>query len=47
LLKAFFGLTDAVETGLATEDGHGFKERRRVFPSADGDPYGLEGLPGL
>jgi hypothetical protein len=46
-LQAFFGLADACEAELAAEDGHGFKERRRVFTSADGDADGLEGLPGL
>jgi hypothetical protein len=46
-LQAGFGLVDAGEAEFAAEDGHGFKERRRVFASADGDPDGLEGLPGL
>jgi hypothetical protein len=46
-LQAGFGLADAGEAEIAAEDGHGFKERRGVFSSADGDPYGLKGLPGL
>jgi len=46
-LQAFFGLQDADEAQFATEDSHGFKERRRVFASADGDPDGLEGLRGF
>ncbi len=45
--KPGFGLTDAGEAEFVAEDGHGFKERRRVFTSADGDADGLEGLPGL
>jgi hypothetical protein len=46
-LKAGFGLAEAGEADIAAEDSHGFKERRRVFTSADRDPDGLEGLPGL
>src|ERR1039458_8706732 len=46
-LKDGFGLLDAGEAELAAEDNHGFKERRRVFASANGHPDGLEGLPGL
>jgi hypothetical protein len=46
-LEAGFGLADAGQAEVAAEDDHGFKERRRVFASADGDPDGLEGLPGL
>jgi hypothetical protein len=41
-LKAGFGLADAGEAEVAAEDGQGFKERRRVFASADGDADGLE-----
>ena len=41
-MQAGRGLADASEAELATEDGHGFKERRRVFSSADCDPDGLE-----
>ncbi len=40
--EAGFGLADAGEADLAAEDNHGFKERRRVLASADGDPDGLE-----
>ena len=46
-MKAFFGLADAGEAQLAAEDNHGFKQRRRVFASADGDTDWLEHLPGL
>jgi hypothetical protein len=46
-LKAFYGLADAGKTDIAAEDGHGFKERWRVFAAANGDADGLEGLPGL
>jgi hypothetical protein len=40
-------LADAGQTHIAAEDGHGFKERGRVFAAADGDADGLKGLPGL
>ena len=46
-MKAGFGLADAGEAELTAEDGHGFKERRRVFASTDGDSDGLEHWPGL
>jgi hypothetical protein len=46
-LKAGYGLADAGKARLAVEDDQGFKERWRVFASADGDPDGLEGLPCL
>jgi len=46
-LKAGFGLADAGEAEFAAEDGHGLKERGRVFASADGDADGLECLAGL
>jgi hypothetical protein len=46
-LKAGFGLADAGEADFAAEDGHGFKERRRVLASADGDADGLKHRPGL
>ena len=46
-LQAGFGLADAGKADVASEDGHGFKQRRRVFAAADGDPDGLEGLPSL
>ena len=46
-LKSGFGLLDAGQARFAAQDYQGFKERRRVLASADGDPYGLEGLPGL
>ena len=42
-----FGLADAFEAHLAAEHGHGFKERRRVFASADGDADGLKHWPGF
>ena len=45
--KTGFGLADAGEANLAAEDNHGFKKRRRVFASADGDPDGLEHGTGL
>ena len=46
-LKAGFGLTEAGEAEVAAEDGHGFKERRRVLASADGHPDGLKHGTGL
>jgi hypothetical protein len=46
-LKAFFGLANALKANFVAENNHGFKERRRVLASANGDPDGLEGLPGL
>jgi hypothetical protein len=46
-LQARFCLVDSFEADLAAEDNHGFKERRGVLASADGDADGLEGLPGL
>jgi hypothetical protein len=46
-LQAGCGLADAGEAEIAAEDGHGFKERRGVLASADGDADGLKGLPGL
>jgi hypothetical protein len=46
-LKAGFGLTDAGEASLATQDYQGLEERRGVFASADGNPYGLEHWTGF
>ena len=46
-LKAGFGLADSFEANFAAEDGHGFKQRRRVFASADGDADGLKHGAGL
>jgi len=46
-LKTGFGLEDAGEAEVATEDGHGFKEGRGIFTAADGDADGLKGGPGL
>jgi hypothetical protein len=46
-VEVFFGLAEAGEAEVAAEDRHGFKERRGIFASADGDADGLEGLPGL
>ena len=40
-------MADAFEADVAAQDGHGFKERRRVFASADGDADGLEHGTGL
>jgi hypothetical protein len=46
-LQFDFSLAYAFEAEVAAEDDHGFKERRGVLASADGDADGLEGLPGL
>ena len=46
-LQAVFGLADASETDVAAENGHGFKEWRRILASADGDTDGLKHRPGL
>jgi len=41
-LQAFFGLADACEADVAAQNGHGFKQGRRVLASAHGDADGLE-----
>jgi len=46
-LQVGLGLLDASEADIAAEDDHGFKERGRVFASADGDTEGLEHGSGL
>ena len=45
--KVGFGFLDAGEADIAAKDDHGFKERRRVFASADGDADGLKHRTGL
>ena len=37
-----FGLADAFQAHVAAQNGHGFKQRRRILAAADGDPDGLE-----
>jgi len=46
-LQPLFGLQHALQAYLSSQHRHGFKERWRVFASADSDADGLKGLPGL